>query len=78
MFRTFSLTVQLKEMDEPCWIPCIEWNNEFRLFQKATACSSPVSSRSAPRRTARPAASGSSSSRPPRLERAKIQIDEAT
>src|SRR3954451_17689665 len=24
MFRTFSLTVQLKEMDEPCWIPCIE------------------------------------------------------
>ena len=21
-------------MDEPRWIPCIDWNNESRLFQK--------------------------------------------
>jgi len=33
-FRTLSLAVRLKEMDEPRWIPCIDWNNESRLFQK--------------------------------------------
>ena len=33
-FRTFSLAVRLKEMDEPRWIPCVDWSNESRLFQK--------------------------------------------
>lgn len=33
-FRTFSLAVRRKEMDEPRWIHCIDWNNESRLFQK--------------------------------------------
>ncbi len=33
-FRTFSLAVRTKEMDEPRWIPCIDWNNDSRLFQK--------------------------------------------
>ena len=33
-FRTFSLAVRFKEMDEPRWIPCVDWSNESRLFQK--------------------------------------------
>jgi single-stranded DNA-binding protein len=33
-FRTFSLAVRLKEMDEPRWIACVDWSNESRLFQK--------------------------------------------
>jgi single-stranded DNA-binding protein len=33
-FRTLSLAVRLKDMDEPRWILCIDWNNESRLFQK--------------------------------------------
>jgi len=33
-FRTFSLAVSTKEMEEPRWIRCVDWNNESRLFQK--------------------------------------------
>jgi single-stranded DNA-binding protein len=33
-FRTLSLAVRRKEMDEPRWIPCVDWNNDSRLFQK--------------------------------------------
>ncbi len=33
-FRTFSVAVKTKEMDEPRWIRCVDWNNESRLFQK--------------------------------------------
>jgi single-stranded DNA-binding protein len=33
-FRTFSLAVKTKEMDEPRWHRCIDWNNESRLLRK--------------------------------------------
>ena len=33
-FRTFSLAVSTKEMEEPRWIRCVDWTNESRLFQK--------------------------------------------
>jgi single-stranded DNA-binding protein len=33
-FRTFSVAVSTKEMDEPRWIRCVDWANESRLFQK--------------------------------------------
>jgi len=33
-FRTFSVAVKTKEMDEPRWIRCVDWNNDSRLFQK--------------------------------------------
>ena len=33
-FRTFSLAVSTKEMEEPRWIRCVDWNNDSRLFQK--------------------------------------------
>jgi single-stranded DNA-binding protein len=33
-FRTFSLAVKTKEMEEPRWIHCIDWTNESRLFLK--------------------------------------------
>jgi len=33
-FRTFSLAVSTKEMEEPRWIYCVDWNNDSRLFQK--------------------------------------------
>ena len=33
-FRTFSVAVSTKEMEEPRWIHCVDWNNDSRLFQK--------------------------------------------
>ena len=33
-FRTFSIAVSTKEMEEPRWIRCVDWNNLSRLFQK--------------------------------------------
>jgi single-stranded DNA-binding protein len=33
-FRTFSLAVSTKEMEEPRWIRCVDWKNDSRLFQK--------------------------------------------
>ena len=33
-FRTFSIAVSTKEMEEPRWIRCVDWTNESRLFQK--------------------------------------------
>jgi single-stranded DNA-binding protein len=33
-FRTFSLAVSTKEMEEPRWIRCVDWANESRLFRK--------------------------------------------
>jgi single-stranded DNA-binding protein len=33
-FRTFSLAVSTKEMKEPRWHACVDWNNEARLFRK--------------------------------------------
>ena len=33
-FRTFSVAVSTKEMEEPRWIHCVDWKNASRLFQK--------------------------------------------
>ena len=33
-FRTFSVAVSTREMEEPRWIRCVDWKNESRLFQK--------------------------------------------
>ncbi len=33
-FRTFSVAVSTKEMEEPRWIHCVDWKNDSRLFQK--------------------------------------------
>ena len=33
-FRTFSIAVSTREMEEPRWIRCVDWTNESRLFQK--------------------------------------------
>jgi single-stranded DNA-binding protein len=33
-FRTVSLAVKTKEMDEPRWIQCVDWTNETKLFCK--------------------------------------------
>jgi single-stranded DNA-binding protein len=33
-FRTLSVAVSTKEMEEPRWIRCVDWNNLSRLFQK--------------------------------------------
>jgi single-stranded DNA-binding protein len=33
-FRTFSIAVSTREMEEPRWIRCVDWNNLSRLFQK--------------------------------------------
>ena len=33
-FRTFSVAVSIKEMEEPRWIRCVDWKNDSRLFQK--------------------------------------------
>ena len=33
-FRTFSIAVSSREMEEPRWIRCVDWTNESRLFQK--------------------------------------------
>ena len=33
-FRTLSVAVSTKEMEEPRWIRCVDWNNDSRLFQK--------------------------------------------
>jgi single-stranded DNA-binding protein len=33
-FRTFSLAVSTKEMEEPRWHRCVDWSNESRLFRK--------------------------------------------
>ena len=33
-FRTLSVAVSTREMEEPRWIRCIDWTNASRLFQK--------------------------------------------
>ena len=33
-FRTFSIAMSTKEMTEPRWIRCVDWNNLSRDFQK--------------------------------------------
>ncbi len=33
-FRTFSLAVRPKDVEEPRWFRCVDWNNQSEFFQK--------------------------------------------
>jgi len=34
VFRTFSIAVSTKEMEEPRWIRCVDWQNQSELFKQ--------------------------------------------